>query len=114
MDKIKQILPTTEYKKLDKLYKFGYNTFVFIYKVDNSLVDQFNFLYNYILPQEINKNIMHNEICLGKSDVLFINELDIYYIKMAGHDLILENILIDYRTSYNPEKRKHYKSRRIR
>ena len=109
MDKIKQILPTTEYKKLDKLYKFGYNTFVFIYKVDNSLVDQFNFLYNYILHQEINKNIMHNEICLGKSDVLFINELDIYYIKMAGHDLILENILIDYRTSYNPEKRKHYK-----
>lgn len=109
MDNLKNILPITEYKKLDKLYKFGYNTFIFIYKIDNSLVDQFNFLYNYILHQEINKNIMYNELCLGKSDVLFINELDIYYIKMAGNNLILENILIDYRTAYNPEKRKHYK-----
>ena len=49
MDNLKNILPITEYKKLDKLYKFGYNTFIFIYKIDNSLVDQFNFLYNYIL-----------------------------------------------------------------
>ena len=108
MNNFKNVLPKSEYAKLSKLYKFCYNAFVFIYKVDNSLVDQFNFIINYILHKEIEKNIMHNQMCLGRTDVLFINELDLFYINLAGCDIILEDVLLEYRVLHNPKKKKKY------
>lgn len=108
MNNLKTSLPKSEYDKLNALYKFSYNTFVFIYKIDNSLVDYFNFIINYILHKEIENNIMHNDICLGRTDVVFINELDIFYIKIAGNDLILEDVLLEHRLLHNPNKKKKY------
>lgn len=108
MNNLKTSLPKSEYDKLNALYKFSYNTFVFIYKIDNSLVDYFNFIINYILHKEIENNIMHNDICLGRTDVVFINELDIFYIKIAGNDLILEDVLLEHRLLHNTNKKKKY------
>jgi hypothetical protein len=108
MDNLKNTLPKSEYDKLNKLYKFCYNSFLFIYNVDTTLVNQFNFIINYIIHKEIEKNIMHNEICLGRTEVLFVNELDIFYINMAGNNLILEDILIKNRVLHNPLKKKTY------
>lgn len=108
MEHLKNTLPKSEYDKLKKLYNFCYNIFVFIYKIDNSLVDYFNFIINYILHKEIENNIMHNDICLGRTDVVFINELDIFYIKMAGSNLVLEDILLEQKLLHNPNKKKKY------
>jgi hypothetical protein len=103
MDKLKESLPTTEYNKIYKLYQFSYNVFLFIYKTDNSLIVQYNFILNYILYKYINEEIMHVDLCYGKSNVVFINSIYIFYIKIAGVKLILENIMIEYKNSkFNP------------
>ena len=99
MDKLKESLPTTEYNKIYKIYQFIYNVFLFIYKTDNNLIVQYNFLVNYILYRYINNEIMHIDLCYGRTDVVFINSIYIFYIKIAGVKLILENILIDYKNN---------------
>lgn len=42
---------------------------------------------------------MHIDLCYGRTDVVFINSIYIFYIKIAGVKLILENILIDYKNN---------------
>jgi len=106
MDVLKHTLPKSDYDTLHKLYEYSYNTFAFIYKIDNGLIDQFNFIINYILHKEIEKNIMHNKICLGRTEVIFINTLDVFYIKLAGQDIILENILLEHK-SHKKSKKKY-------
>lgn len=108
MEHLKNTLPKSEYDKLKNLYNFCYNIFAFIYKIDNSLVDYFNFIINYIIHKEIDNNIMHNDICLGRTDVVFINDLEIFYIKMAGSNLVLEDILLEQKLMRTNKKKKNY------
>ncbi len=88
-------LPKSEYEKLDNIYNFIYNIFVFIFQVDKTLFDDTNFICNYIIHKQINKDIMYSKLCYGTTNIKFVNSLDVYYINLAGIDILLENVVID-------------------
>lgn len=88
-------LPKSEYEKIDKIYNFIYNIFVFIFQIDKSLFDDTNFICNYVIHKQINKDIMYNKLCYGSTNIKFVNSLDVYYINLAGVDILLENVIID-------------------
>lgn len=89
------ILPKSEYEKIDKIYDFIYNIFVFIFQVDKTLFDDTNFICNYLIHKQINKDIMYNKLCYGTTNIKFINSLDVYYINLVGINILLENVMID-------------------
>ena len=95
MQSLSNILPISEYKKIDNLYDFIYNIFTFIYQVDYELFNDTNFICNYLIHKQINKDIMYSKLCYGVTDIKYVNSLKIYYINISGINILLENILID-------------------
>ena len=95
MQSLSNILPISEYKKIDNLYDFIYNIFTFIYQVDYELFNDTNFICNYLIHRQINKDIMYSKLCYGVTDIKYVNSLKIYYINISGINILLENILID-------------------
>lgn len=94
IDVLSKILPLSEYSKIYDLYDFIYNIFIFIYQVDFLLFADTNFVCNYLIHKQINKDIMYNKLCFGMTDIKFVNSLKVYYINIAGTNILLENILI--------------------
>ena len=95
MQSLSNILPISEYKKIDNLYNFIYNIFTFIYQVDYELFNDTNFICNYLIHKQINKDIMYSKLCYGVTDIKYVNSLKIYYINISGINILLENIMID-------------------
>ena len=95
MQSLSKILPISEYKKIDNLYDFIYNIFTFIYQVDYELFNDTNFICNYLIHKQIDKDIMYNKLCYGVTDIKYVNSLKIYYINISGINILLENIMID-------------------
>ena len=95
MENLSNILPISEYKKIEDLYNFIYNIFIFIYQVDFELFNNTNFICNYLIHKQINKDIMYNKLCFGTTNIKFVNALDVYYINIAGINMLLENIVIN-------------------
>lgn len=95
IEHLSKVLPISEYKKINKIYDFIYNIFIFIYRIDSELFNDTNFICNYLIHKQINKDIMYNKLCYGTTDIKFVNSLDVYYISLAGINILLENVMID-------------------
>lgn len=88
-------LPKSEYKKIENIYDFIYNLYLFIYMTDPILLNETNLLCNYLIHKQINKDIMYNKLCFGLTDIIYENNLKVYYINIAGIDILLENVILD-------------------
>lgn len=88
-------LPITEYIKIKDIYEFIYNVYVFIYQIDPILLNDTNFICNYLIHKHINNEIMYNKLCFGLTDIKYVNNLKVYYINIAGVNLLLENIILE-------------------
>ena len=95
IERLSEVLPISEYKKIEDIYNFIYNLYVFIYQVDYELFNDTNFICNYLIHKQINKDIMYNKLSFGVTNIKFVNSLQIYYINIAGINILLENIIID-------------------
>ena len=95
IERLSKVLPISEYKKIENIYNFIYNLYVFIYQVDYELFNDTNFICNYLIHKQINKDIMYNKLSFGVTNIKFVNSLQIYYINIAGINILLENIIID-------------------
>lgn len=95
IERLSKILPVSEYKKIDDIYNFIYNIYSFIYQVDFELFNDTNFVCNYLIHKQINQDIMYNKLSYGVTNIKYVNSLKIYYINIAGINIILENTLIN-------------------
>ena len=108
IESIANILPISEYKKIDSIYNFIYNVYIFIYQIDHKLLNDTNFICNYVIHKQINKDIMYNKLCYGTTDIKNVNSLDVYYISLYSINILLENVMINKKSntelSYNVTK----------
>jgi hypothetical protein len=88
-------LPKSEYKKIENIYDFIYNLYLFIYMTDPILLNETNLLCNYLIHKQINKDIMYTKLCFGLTDIIYESNLKVYYINIAGVDILLENVILD-------------------
>ena len=95
IERLSKVLPKSEYKKIEDIYNFIYNIYAFIYQVDFELFNDTNFVCNYLIHKQINKDIMYNKLSYGITNIKYVNSLKIYYINIAGINILLENIIID-------------------
>jgi hypothetical protein len=88
-------LPKSEYNKIENIYDFIYNIYIFIYMTDPILLNETNLLCNYLIHKQLDKDVMYNKLCYGLTDIIYESNLKVYYLNIAGVNILLENVILD-------------------